>query len=200
MKLAPELYSKDSERILQNFEISKQCDMFSLGCILLEMLTNAPLLLNSKYCNSEEIEDKPNTVYFSNNGIYFHQAVNTQYLQHKLHHAIRMQINKSVDSSFGINILLSRVIITMIQQNPNLRGNCAMFIQIIQALIEHCSSNQNNEPPSLPDFLTKNLLDFNKNIVTLLKEENLQLKNRNEELESELEKLRLELVILRENK
>ncbi|EFC43135.1 rab family small GTPase [Naegleria gruberi] len=191
--IAPELYNNESERILQNFEISKQCDMFSLGCILLEILIHQPLMLDSEYCNQEQMEDDLNIQHFTNSGLYFHQAVGTQYLQHKLHHAIKMQIDRMVDSSLEINTILSRIIITMIQQNPNLRGNCAMYLQIFKELL---LSLNNSQPLILPETLTKNLLDFNKNIITLLKEENLQLKTKNEQLEMELIKLREELTFL----
>ena len=58
--LAPEVYDEEESGSIENLNISKYCDIYSLGCVLLKMITNKflsvnPDFISNKPCSNQDI-------------------------------------------------------------------------------------------------------------------------------------------------
>ncbi|EFC44500.1 predicted protein [Naegleria gruberi] len=133
------LKQNDDEKLAQNVgKITVQCDLFSLGCILLKILTNCSLQLDQQFISDSEIKKyDENYQYFTGYGKHFFSVVTTVEGETKLHYAIDKLINRTIDSSFNVNTLLIRFIITMIQRDSSKRLNCWTHKTILSDIVQH---------------------------------------------------------------
>ncbi|EFC46895.1 predicted protein [Naegleria gruberi] len=120
------LKSGDDEKLAHNVgQITISCDIFSLGCILLKLLTNCPLQLCERFVNDSDISKYNDKYpYFSGHGKYFYTVVTTTEGEMKLHYAIEKLINETINPDLGVNNILIRSIISMIQRDSSKRLNC----------------------------------------------------------------------------
>ncbi|EFC46884.1 predicted protein [Naegleria gruberi] len=120
------LKSDDNEKLAHNVgQITISCDIFSLGCILLKLLTNCPLQLCERFVNDPDVSKYNDKYpYFSGHGKYFYTVVTTTEGEMKLHYAIEKLINETINADLGVNNILIRSIISMIQRDSSKRLNC----------------------------------------------------------------------------
>ncbi|EFC46769.1 predicted protein [Naegleria gruberi] len=120
------LKSGDDEKLAHNVgQITISCDIFSLGCILLKLLTNCPLQLCSTFVNDSDVSKYNDKYpYFSGHGKYFYTVVTTTEGEMKLHYAIEKLINETINPDLGVNNILIRSIISMIQRDSSKRLDC----------------------------------------------------------------------------
>ncbi|EFC46766.1 serine-threonine kinase [Naegleria gruberi] len=120
------LKSGNDEKLAHNVgQITISCDIFSLGCILLKLLTNCPLQLCSTFLNDSDVSKyNDNYLYFSGHGKYFYTVVTTTEGEMKLHYAIEKLINETINPDLGVNNILIRSIISMIQRDSSKRLDC----------------------------------------------------------------------------
>ncbi|EFC41087.1 protein kinase [Naegleria gruberi] len=195
------------EKLIQNKrEISTASDIFSLGCIFLELLTDCLLKVSKQFIGGTDISqfDSNFTYFSSEEGLYFHSAVVTAEGEMRVHHAIRMTIDKQINKSWGVNEILTRCLITMIQRDPRKRLDCFTYKIIIDNLTKYLRGEINdyseNIHKELDDLLNIQQLINYYDIIqqnTTLKQENLllsneisTLRNENELLKQEIEKLK----------
>ncbi|EFC44715.1 predicted protein [Naegleria gruberi] len=128
----------DNDRLAHNIgQITTSSDIFSLGCIFLKLLTNCPLQLDEKFVTDPDVSKYNNGYpYFSGYGKYFYTVITTTEGEMKLHYAIEKLINHSIDPEVGINELLIRCIITMIQRDSTKILNCYLHLLIIENILK----------------------------------------------------------------
>ncbi|EFC37438.1 predicted protein [Naegleria gruberi] len=189
-------------KLIQNREVSTSCDIFSMGCIFLELLTNCPLRLDKGFINGTDLSlFNEKHRYFTYDGLYFHSAVVTLEGELKLHHAIKLWIDNHINNQFGVNEIITRCLISMIQRNAKKRLDCFTYKLIIDSVINYLkgeitdlSMAIENEMKELREV--RPLLNYSEMI-----QENFNLQKDVDMLRKENEKLKLELEELRrENK
>ncbi|EFC44723.1 predicted protein [Naegleria gruberi] len=194
----------DDGKLVQNIgNISTMSDIFSMGCILLKLLTNSSLMLDKKFLQDANVQKYAEQYrYFVWDGVYFHTVLTELLREKKLHHAIQKTIDQYIDPNFGVNTILTRCLITMIQQDPNKRLMCYTHRTILLRVINYLKDNSSESI----ELIQKEMEDKYSEISELkeipqiveenekLKQENKELKKENmriKELEEEIRKLKL---------
>ncbi|KAG2374728.1 hypothetical protein C9374_010472 [Naegleria lovaniensis] len=181
--MAPEIHSTNNiDRISDNWTISKYCDVFSLGCVLLRMLTNCSLQLDPGYLKATEEDllgnkNPDHVTFFSDYGTYFHAAIATPYGESKLHHALYKELNRHIDPSWNVNDILGRCLMTMIQKDIETRRDCVKYIPILQAVKQSLEKEGENNPPDFSSFDLSILKEYQPSIIERLMRENRILKD-----------------------
>ncbi|KAG2382724.1 hypothetical protein C9374_005304 [Naegleria lovaniensis] len=189
--LAPEAQHDQVSRIENNTTVSKFCDVFSLGCTFMKMLTNCSLRLDGTYLNSQEQDLYENQHQTTNNtgdmnyfseygGSYFYVAVATSHGESKLHHALYKELDKHIDPSWKVNDILGRCLMTMIQKDIETRRDCVRYIPILQAVKQSLEKGINN-----PDFSSLDLSllkEYQPSFIEKMMKENKRLKQDNAKL------------------
>ncbi|KAG2382743.1 hypothetical protein C9374_005323 [Naegleria lovaniensis] len=187
--MAPETLSNDLSYIENNITVSKFCDVFSLGCLFMRMLTNCSLILDGTYLNSKEQDsygsqyETTNTDdvnYFSEYGEYFYVAVATPHGESKLHQALYKELDKHIDPSWKVNDILGRCLMTMIQKDVETRRGCVRYIPILQAVKQSLEKDGDHNP----DFSSLDLSllkEYQPSFIEKMMKENRILKQLNME-------------------
>ncbi|EFC38683.1 predicted protein [Naegleria gruberi] len=192
--------------------ITISCDIFSLGCILLKLLTHCPLQLDEHFVNDSDLSKyKDNFIYFTTYGKYFYTVVTTSEGETKLHYAIEQLINKSIDTNYGVNNILIRCIITMIQRDSSKRLFCYSYKTTLENVIKFLNGEieisniemdikQYKEIKSLMSY-SRLLEEINKvnQRNDFLNEKIKHLEDENNKLNQEINKLHQRNDILMEN-
>ncbi|EFC46883.1 predicted protein [Naegleria gruberi] len=133
------LKSDNDEKLAHNVgQITISCDIFSLGCILLKLLANCPLQLCSTFVNDPDVSKYNDKYpYLSGHGKYFYTVVTTTEGEMKLHYAIEKLINQSINPDLGVNNILIRSIISMIQRDSSKRLNCYSHKLTIENILKY---------------------------------------------------------------
>ncbi|EFC35721.1 predicted protein [Naegleria gruberi] len=128
--LAPEVYDEEEGKQTENFKISKNCDTYSMGCVLMKMICNRTLSIISTN------EDSGSSCLFGVGKNYFFKLLSTPQGEAMLHQSIRKEIDKFIDPNLEVicshpnsflekvlfNDILGRCLITMIQSRSTHRG------------------------------------------------------------------------------
>ena len=94
--------------------------------------------LDQQFLNDSDLSKyDDNSMYFTGYGKYFYTVVTTTEGEMKLHHAIEKLINHSIDPLLGVNNLLIRSIITMIQRDSTKRLDCYSHKIILENVLKY---------------------------------------------------------------
>ncbi|KAG2378497.1 hypothetical protein C9374_008136 [Naegleria lovaniensis] len=190
--MAPEVHHDQVSEIINNTTVSRYCDVFSLGCMFMRMLTNCSLLLDGTYLNSKE-QDLYGTTntdgmnYFSEYGSYFHVVVTYSHGESKLHHALFKELDKHIDPSWKVNDIFGRCLITMIQKDIETRRDCVKYIPILQAVKHSLEEGDTN-----PDFSSLDLSilkQYQPSFIEKIMKENRIMKQENDNLKEDIANL-----------
>ncbi|EFC38831.1 predicted protein [Naegleria gruberi] len=184
------LKNGDEMKLAHNIgNITISCDLFSLGCILLKLLTNVPLQLDEQFIHDSDISKyNDNFTYFNVYGKYFFTVVTTSEGEMKLHYAIEKLINSSIMEEYGVNHLLIRCIITMIQRDSSKRLSCRVHKTTLESVVKFLKG-ESKELKEITDY---------KEIISLksysqLIEENKKLNENQKALEEKIKILEEEI-------
>ncbi|EFC37732.1 predicted protein [Naegleria gruberi] len=186
----------DGEKLAHNIgNITTSCDVFSLGCMLLKLLTDCSLRLDREFLEDSNFQKYGGEYqYFKDNGSYFYLVLTDLLREKKLHHAIQKEIDQHVDPELGVNVVLVKCLITMIQKDASKRLNCFTHMTILSKVIGFLKGD------SIPIHQILKEMDNYKDISELkdipqIIEENEQLKHEIVELKKRVKELEEKLKI-----